>query len=41
MVSDLAREFIKKNKDRIVAEPSGKTLPDLEKTKIQNIRILD
>jgi len=28
-------------KDSIIAEPSGKTLNELEKTKIQKIRILD
>ena len=41
MKDNIAREFIKKNRDSIIAEPSGKTLDELEKTKIRKIRILD
>ena len=39
-MSDISREFIKKHKDVIICEPSGRSYAELERDRVRKIMIL-
>jgi len=40
-MSDLLRDFINENRDRIVCEPSGLTLVELRNVQVQRIMLIN